>query len=110
MNSMKLRRVKVLAAAIGSGAAVALAVIGVADDHGAPAANLAGSGASATSTNYAPPTIPQMNVSATAMSRGATVTATSPSNGAAEVASPTVAPPPAAACSNNGVVLPGGCH
>jgi len=85
------RRVKVLAAVVGSGAVVALAVIGVTNGGhaAAPAANLA-RGDSETSTEYLPPSIPAMTAgSATAMSTGATVTETSPSNGAAEVAAPT---------------------
>ena len=109
---MNLRRVKVLAAAIGSGAAIALAVIGVTNSgHGAaPAANLA-RGDSETSTQYLPPTVPAMTAgSATAMSTGATVTATTPSSVAAEVATPSVTAPAVQPCSSNGVVMPGGCH
>lgn len=109
---MNLRRVKVLAAAIGGAAAIALAVIGVTNSgHGAaPAVNLA-RGDSETSTEYLPPTVPAMTAgSATAMSTGATVVATIPSTVAAEVATPSVTPPAVQPCSSNGVVMPGGCH
>jgi len=110
---MNLPRVKVLAAVIGSGAAIALAVIGVTNGGhaAAPAANLA-RGDSETSTEYLPPTIPAMTAgSATAMSTGATITAaTSTTAAAAEVATPSVTPPAGAPCSSNGVVMPGGCH
>ena len=112
MTSMKLRRVKVLAAAVGSGAAIALAVIGVTESsHGAgPAVNLA-RGDSETSTQYLPPTVPAMTAnSATAMSTGATVVATTPSTVVAEVATPSVTPSAVEPCSSNGVVMPGGCH
>jgi hypothetical protein len=108
---MNVRRVKVLAAVIGSGAAIALTVIGVTDnDHGAPAANLAGSGDAATSTNYLPPTVSHMVLTPTAMSTGATTAPTTPATAALVMATPTVTPSAAAPCANNGVVLPGGCH
>ena len=117
---MNLRRLKVLAAVIGSGAAIALTVMGVTNSgHGAtPPANLA-RGDSATSTNYIPPTIPGMTlISATAMSTGATVTAATTTSGSATplLATPSVTPSVVAPCSNNGVVFPAvgqgadGCH
>jgi|SRR5579859_3434663 len=114
---MNLRRVKVLAAVIGSGAAIALTVIG-ATNSATPPANLA-RGDSATSTTYVPPTIPGMTViSATAMSTGATVTVATTTSGSATplLATPSVTPSAVAACSNNGVVFPAvgqgadGCH
>ena len=117
---MNLRRVKVLAAVIGSGAAIALTVLGVTNNgHGAtPPANLA-RGDSAVSTSYIPPTIPGMTlISATAMSTGATVTVATTTSGSPTpmLATPSVTPAVVAACSNNGVVFPAvgqgadGCH
>jgi hypothetical protein len=117
---MNLRRVKALAAVMGSGAAIALTVIGVANsgDGATPPANLA-RGDSAVSTSYLPPTIPGMTlISAPAMSTGATVTVAATTSGSATplAASPSVTSPAVAACSNNGVVFSAvgqgadGCH
>jgi hypothetical protein len=114
---MNLRRVKVLAAFIGSGAAIALTVIGATNSATLPA-HLA-RGDSATSTTYLPPTIPGMTLlSATAMSTGATVTAVATTSGSATplVATPTLTTAAVAACANNGVVFSAvgqgadGCH
>lgn len=117
---MNLRRVKVLAAVIGSGAAIALTVIGATNSGpgAAPRANLA-RGDSATSTIYVQPTTPGMTlISATAMSTGATVTAATTTSGSATpmLATPSVTPSAVSGCSNNGVVFPAvgqgadGCH
>jgi hypothetical protein len=106
---MKLRRIKSIAAVIGGGAAIALAVVGVVDrGPDAPANMLAGSGASATNTNFVPPSVSPMTLTP-AMTLGSTVTAaTTPAQQSA--VAPTAAASAPATCSDNGVALPGGCH
>ena len=106
---MNLRRIKSIAAVIGGGAAIALAVFGVTDrGPAAPASMLAGSGDSATNTNFVPPSVSQMTLTP-AMTVGSTVTAvTTPAEETA--VAPTGAAAAPATCSENGAALPGGCH
>ena len=108
---MKVHRAKLAAAAIGGVAAVGLAVLGVANDGQVTAPTVhAGSGDSATGTNFAPPSVPVMTLTP-AMSMGSTQTAqTTPSGAPAMEAAPTVSASAEATCADNGVALPGGCH
>ena len=106
---MSVRRAKLAAAAVGGAAAVGLAVGGGACSVPTPITGLrAGSGDSATATNYVPPSVSPM-ILTPAMSTGQTVTPSSATTAVA-AASPTVTPSAAAPCANNGIVLPGGCH
>lgn len=99
--------------ALGGGAVVALVVIGAVNSGDSPSIILArsgGSGDSATTTDYLQPTVPTISTSAR-LSTGVTVTRSSPATKpATPSAVPTVTPSPSPPCSNNGVVLPGGCH
>jgi hypothetical protein len=101
------------ATALGLAAVAALVVIGAVNSGGSPSVILArsgGSGDSATTTNYLEPTVPAISTSAT-LSSGVTVTSSSPASApATPSATPTVTPSSSTPCSNNGVVLPGGCH
>ncbi|GAC1395326.1 MAG: hypothetical protein NVSMB60_01080 [Mycobacterium sp.] len=104
-------RAKLVAATIGGAAAVGLVTLGVANDGPAAVPTVhAGSGASATGTLYVQPSVPAMTLTP-AMSLGSTQTAqTTPSAASATQAAPAVAASAPATCSNNGVVLPVGCH
>lgn len=106
---MNLRRIKSIAAVIGGGAAIALAVFGVTDrGPGTPASTLAGSGDSPTGTSFLPPSVSPMTLTP-AMTLGSTVTAaTTPAEETAVAPSAGAAAP--ATCSENGAALPGGCH
>lgn len=98
------RWTKYFAAQIGGGAMVALVVVGAVNTGDSPSVSLAGSGDSATATNYAPPSVPGMNI-------GATMTTTTPAaQPVTSKAVPAAQPTAPAPCSTNGVVLPGGCH
>jgi hypothetical protein len=108
---LRIRRAKLVSAGIGGAAAVAMVIGGSACAGPAPISSLrAGSGDSATGTNYISPTVPAITITP-AMSTGATVTpSAAPTTTSATVNSPTVTASAVAPCSSNGVVLPGGCH
>lgn len=79
-------RFKLAGAIVGVGAVVALGTLAIGLDRGGPGAStLAGSGDAPSNTMYAPPSVKNMNVGATAAT-----TTTPPAVPPIEVASPTV--------------------
>jgi hypothetical protein len=106
---MNSRRAKVVAASLGGAAAIGLAIGGAACGLNTPLSSIrAGSGDSATATNYVPPSVSSM-ILTPAMSTGQTQTPSSVTTAVA-AATPTVTVSAVAPCASNGVVLPGGCH
>jgi hypothetical protein len=99
---MTVIRSKRLSATLGCGALLAAVLLTIEHGGHAPVDVAGGSGDSATSTQYFPPTVPGMSLVAT-LSMGNTVTAGAPATtlGTA-LASPTLKASAAAGCVNNG--------
>ena len=99
---MRILSYKRLSATLGCGALGAAVLLTIEHSGQAPVDLAGGSGDSATTTQYFPPTIPAMSLVAT-LSLGSTVTAAPPATSLGNsVASPTVKATPAAGCVNNG--------
>ncbi|HEX3284543.1 MAG TPA: hypothetical protein VHT50_07765 [Mycobacterium sp.] len=99
MNVARIKRLGALAGMAAVGAAIVLNLVPATSAHTVAG----GSGDSSTVGEYTSPTIPAMSVNPTAMTLGATATASPPqATMATEDATPSLKASPAPGCVNNG--------